>query len=226
MHAYFTFVAGLFTGLFEDSAKIDSQLISRMMPFLGNSLRSKIGPFKCAGLMIVCTLVLNTSLTTDVANNLITLILLKVPITLFEISLQTSVVVSQRLDLTLLPRKPIIKLIRRREELELTDNILKLMDNYDINSFLLPFWGTLFGELKNEIEDELRIEIYSVLTDTMDLDRMEGAVISGALESIIGLWNWFCSSDAEEASERRRLLPPKSFRKHVRAVVIRLKLLT
>lgn len=89
MQAQFTFYASILASLFEDPTKINDQLISRIVPYLGISLkytflrfftfcifRSKILPFKYAGMMIVCQIVTTTSLSVEVLTPILKLILL------------------------------------------------------------------------------------------------------------------------------------------------------
>jgi hypothetical protein len=87
---HFTFFASLVVHLFEDTANITEQLISRVVPFVGAALkfvhilryvliylfRSKVLPFKMSGFMIVCDMVMNTSLNEDTLMNILKLTML------------------------------------------------------------------------------------------------------------------------------------------------------
>jgi hypothetical protein len=88
MHHYFTFIATIFTALCEEPTKVDNNLVSRITPFLGRALKSPIGPFKCAGLMIVCNLAMHTSLTTEASESFLNLMLLKVTKPWLEVRLK------------------------------------------------------------------------------------------------------------------------------------------
>lgn len=90
MQAHFTFFASLVVHLFEDTANITEQLISRIIPIVGAALkyvvlylristlnfRSKVLPFKMAGFMIICDLVMNTTLNEETLMNILNLSML------------------------------------------------------------------------------------------------------------------------------------------------------
>lgn len=91
MQMQFTFFTSLVVSLFEDSAKVTDQLIARIMPYIGIALkyrpqsedsddlcscRSRITPFKYAGIMIVCQIMVTTTLTAEVSHNILKLLLL------------------------------------------------------------------------------------------------------------------------------------------------------
>lgn len=224
LHHYFTFIVALFTNLTEEPSQIDNEFISRIVPFLATALKSKILPFKYAGLMISCNLVMNITLVEEVANSILCLILSKARKPWFEIALQTSVVILQRLKLTALPRKPIIKLVRKKEELELSRMLSKLMDNYDMTSFIVPFWKVLFVELNKEtLDDELSQEIFGTLVETMDVNRLGGEQVRSALTATFGLYNNKLDNQSIDDNNGTDSKPriPKSFRKNIRTMAIR-----
>ena len=191
---------------------------------MATALKSKILPFKYAGLMISCNLVMNITLVEEVANSILCLILSKARKPWFEIALQTSVVILQRLKLTALPRKPIIKLVRKKEELELSRMLSKLMDNYDMTSFIVPFWKVLFVELNKEtLDDELSQEIFGTLVETMDVNRLGGEQVRSALAATFGLYNNKLDNQSIDDNNGTDSKPriPKSFRKNIRTMAIR-----
>lgn len=72
---HFTFFASLVVHLFADSANITDELIARIIPYVGISLRSRILPYRTAGYMIVCDLAMNASLNEETLHNILKLCL-------------------------------------------------------------------------------------------------------------------------------------------------------
>jgi len=222
LHRYFTFAASLLANVIKDPEKIDNNLISRIIPTIGIWLKSNIGPSKCTGLMIACQLVHNTSLNTEVAESLLKLILLKIKKPWLQLALDASTVICLRCGLEVLPRKPIIKLVRNRSELGLTNCLLRLIDKCDSSAFMFPFWKTLFEELKQTEDEIFRGEIFEVLEESMEIDKIDSKLAERIIELIFDLFG--AIKDAEyRASNQGITLSrfPRPFQKIFRRMAVR-----
>uniref|UniRef100_A0A915DLG9 HEAT repeat-containing protein 1 n=2 Tax=Ditylenchus dipsaci TaxID=166011 RepID=A0A915DLG9_9BILA len=174
LHPNFTFFTNFMLHLFEDSSRVDDQLIARVLPFVGIALKSKVFAFKCAGLTIVAKIMISTSLTPEVLNNILKLVLLKVREPVMDVILDTVVLVCQTQKVASLPRKAILKLVRKREELGLLPKIQNIRETFELTSFLVAFWEALLSSLIIETDKDFQTEISSVLIETLDLERMDG----------------------------------------------------
>lgn len=100
----------------------------------------------------------------------------------------------------------------------------KLMDNYDMTSFIVPFWKVLFVELNKEtLDDELSQEIFGTLVETMDVNRLGGEQVRSALTATFGLYNNKLDNQSIDDNNGTDSKPriPKSFRKNIRTMAIR-----
>ncbi|CAK5089414.1 unnamed protein product [Meloidogyne enterolobii] len=148
MQHYFTFLASLYGNLIENrGATIDDQLISRLMPFIGISLKSKIEAFKYFGIIISCTLAVNVSINDEIAKNILKLLFYNFEISFAEITFQTANVICERLELSKLPKKSILRLINDFDLFQLSDLLLKLMSKYEMVAFLSLFWRILIEQI-------------------------------------------------------------------------------
>ncbi|KAI1723763.1 u3 small nucleolar RNA-associated protein 10 domain-containing protein [Ditylenchus destructor] len=212
MHASYTFFAGFMVNLLDDVSKVNNQLIARIMPYVGIALKSKILPFKYAGMVVAAQLVTVTSLAPEVLANILKLLLLKMRGTWVDVALDTVILICQTQKVSELPRKAILKLVRKREELNLVPKLHKLMMDYDVTAFMVNFWDTLLDALFKESDKEQLSGIMEVLTQTLNLEGM-------VEEQAVGLFNSLLSY-MESDPERSEPLP-QVLSQHIRAIVIR-----
>ncbi|KAI6182851.1 hypothetical protein M3Y97_00425200 [Aphelenchoides bicaudatus] len=189
--------------LFEDTANITEQLISRVIPFVGAALKSKVLPFKMSGFMIVCDLVMNTSLNEDVLTNILKLTMLKMHAEWFEVAMNVVMVICQRQNIKLLPKKAFVKLLRKGDSLNLSNYIIDAHSNFDLTGFVLPFVNTAFECIAEEEDIEQKKLIASYITVVLNLDAMNESQAAAAIHACL---NFLLTSESAQVPEELRLL--------------------
>uniref|UniRef100_A0A183BHI4 HEAT repeat-containing protein 1 n=1 Tax=Globodera pallida TaxID=36090 RepID=A0A183BHI4_GLOPA len=215
MQNYFTFLVALFGNLIENSTSsgtVDDQLLSRLMPFLSVALKSKLEPFKCAGIMLWSCLSMNvTALDEETAQSALKLLLYKLRSNTFPLVLQATCVLCQRLSLDVLPKNATLRIVYNEKELNATIEMQKLMELFDMSPFLVPFWRILIEEYRNGENETWRDSYLTMLINTMDLERMNSVQAGKAFQLLL---DWVGSMENGK-------MFPENMSRHIRSMVIR-----
>ncbi|KAL7071280.1 hypothetical protein ACQ4LE_009541 [Meloidogyne hapla] len=218
MQHYFTFLVSLYGTLIENrGSTIDDQLISRLIPFVGISLKSTIESFKYFGIMISCTLAVNVSINDEIAKNLLKLLFHNLDISSYEIIFQAANVICERLELSKLPKRSILRLITQYDVLQLSDMFQKLMSKYEIVAFLSLFWRILIKEIISENNAVDNKQFYTnFLIILLDLHRLSDKQAEAAFDLFL---DFIEENDKEELPKRRVF--PKILRKQIKSMILR-----
>ncbi|KAI6196958.1 hypothetical protein M3Y94_01168800 [Aphelenchoides besseyi] len=185
---HFTFFTSVVVHLFEDPANITDQLISRIMPFLGTALRSKILPYKLSGFIIVCDLVMNTTLNEDTVQEILKLIMIKMRDVWFEQAMNTIFVICQRQPVVTLPKKVLMKLLRKGESLNVDGYLGESLEKFDLTGFVVPFVNTALDLLVDKSFNDASAVLLPYLKIVLSLETMNdiqaATVIRGSLEKL------------------------------------------
>ncbi|CAD5212349.1 unnamed protein product [Bursaphelenchus okinawaensis] len=189
MQMHFTFFASLVVHLFADPAHITEELISRVIPFVGIALKSKVLPYKTAGYIIICDLCMNTTLAEDVLQNVLKLCLSKVKAEWFEMTLNTTFVITQHQRLNTLPLKATLNFLKRSEadeDINLQEFLATATRKLDISAFIVAFTKTITAFLaQGEADTETEELVLTYLELLLDLENMSSATAQGFLEAIL-----------------------------------------
>ncbi|CAD5216594.1 unnamed protein product [Bursaphelenchus xylophilus] len=189
MQMHFTFFASVIVHLFADPAHITEELISRIIPFVGIALKSRVLPFKTAGYIIVCDLCMNATLNEEVLHNILTLCMTKMRSTWFEMAMNTVFVISQNQKLTTLPARTTVKLLKRCEEnddINLQEFFSTAIAKLDISCFIVAFSRTMCSYLaESNPDEETKDLILTYLEALLDLENMTQSTAHGFLDAIL-----------------------------------------
>jgi uncharacterized membrane protein YhiD involved in acid resistance len=207
---YFLFFAKLIASLFEDPANATDQLISRIIPHLGIALKSKVLPFKIAGMVLITQLVMTVTFTQETLSPIISLLLNKVKPSVFPTAMDTLIVICQRQSLDGLPIKTIRRLIKRREELDFDKYFQKIQMETDLAGFLKPFWATLLTIYNQGVEDEDLSDLIATFDVTTISSQLSSRQATDLMTLII-----------ENIIQNDSIKFPRTLQRNLKAVILR-----
>ncbi|CEF69366.1 Armadillo-like helical domain and BP28, C-terminal domain and Armadillo-type fold domain and U3 small nucleolar RNA-associated protein 10 family-containing protein [Strongyloides ratti] len=216
---YYSLFASVAIHILEENKNIDNALIGRILPVIGEGLKSKSFSFKCATMMVVTQLACSVELASDILESIIKMLLLKMKPSIFPLAIQTVVVLCQRQNVTSFPCKTWRKIIVKHEELNISSVLLDISKDTDISKFLLAVYKTMFEMLKEkEISSESMDNffiVFKLFTDTEFLTIVDAVSLFELMFEHYGN----CKS-ANEPIYGFDLMP-KSFQIHMRGVILR-----
>ncbi|VDM39690.1 unnamed protein product [Toxocara canis] len=195
MPQLFSFYATVCVHLVADPAKVNDAIISKILPFLAISLKSRLVSLRLSALMTTCQLCVSVTLSGAVVNSLLKLVLLKLSESTIQQSLNTAIVICQRQSVTDLPVKGVRKLARKNSRLNISRCIMSLSKRTDLSLFMQHLWHALFRLIEENAEDEeCRLQMCSFLGSLIDGDSLSAPLASTFFSNLFE----FISSGGEQ----------------------------
>uniref|UniRef100_A0A7E4ULQ3 HEAT repeat-containing protein 1 n=1 Tax=Panagrellus redivivus TaxID=6233 RepID=A0A7E4ULQ3_PANRE len=169
---YYVFFVKLISSLFEDTANATDQTLSRIIPHLGVALKSKVLPFKMAGMVLVSQLSMTVTFTPEAIQPILSLLLHKVNPRIFTTVMDTLIVICQRQNLQTLPVNRLYGILKRAKELNFLTYLAEVQKLTDLTGFLVPLWRALFDLTNREVTDDELSTFYSVFELTTESNMM------------------------------------------------------
>ncbi|CAI5442637.1 unnamed protein product [Caenorhabditis angaria] len=163
----FNFHAKLLLNLFNDPEKVDEMMLSKLMPFIENGIKSAMTSFRYSALMLISQLVLTVKLKEDILNTLVKLLITKIRVETAPSSVATLLVVFQQQNIDSFSKKTLQKLLRTGEEMGFWKSLRELSTRTDTTKLYLVLWKDILSFVRNSEEESEDVNIaLNVLTET------------------------------------------------------------